>query len=55
MCSLGHKKEVMDSPAANIGTYVLAPNFSSNGNKFNIEVGLEEEELVKHDTWLKEK
>ena len=45
MCSLGQNKEVMDSPAANIGTYFLAPNFSSNDNKFNIEVGLEEEEL----------
>ena len=34
----------MDSPAANTGTYFLAPSFSSNGSKFNIGVGLEEEE-----------
>jgi hypothetical protein len=44
MCSLGRKKEVMDSFAANIGTYFLAPNFSSNGSRFDIGVRLEEEE-----------
>jgi hypothetical protein len=44
MCSLGWKKGVMDSPTANTGTYFLAPSFSSNGSRFNIGVGLEEEE-----------
>jgi hypothetical protein len=34
----------MGSPSANTGTHFLAPSFSSNGGKFDIGVGLEEEE-----------
>jgi hypothetical protein len=45
MCSLGRKKGVMVSPTTNTGTHFLALSFSSNGGRFNIGVGLEEEEL----------
>ena len=44
MCSLGRKKGVMASPSANVGTHFLAPSFGSKGGKFDVEVGLEEEE-----------
>ena len=34
----------MDSPSANTGTHILAPSLSSSGDRFDIEVKLEEEE-----------
>jgi hypothetical protein len=44
MCSLGRKKGVIGSLGANTGTHFLAPSFAFGGSRFDVEVGLKEEE-----------